>query len=84
MQAEREEGRDVVVVGHSLGGGVAKIIGMLTAAPTVSISGPGLFLTSTKYVSENLTQAELLHRLHTYTTNIRYSASIQLTMRTTV
>jgi hypothetical protein len=40
---EKRNGRDVVVVGHSLGGGVAKIIGMLTETPTVSISGAPRF-----------------------------------------
>jgi hypothetical protein len=40
---EKAKGRDVVVVGHSLGGGVAKIIGMLTETPAVSISGAAPF-----------------------------------------
>ena len=41
--------RNVVLVGHSLGGGVAKIVGAKTGIPALSLSGPGLKFTSYKY-----------------------------------
>ena len=36
---------DIVVVGHSLGGGLAKIVAAITDLPAFSMSGPGLFYT---------------------------------------
>jgi hypothetical protein len=72
VEALRAEGRNVVIVGHSLGGGAAKIVGMLTQTPCVSFSGPGLFYTSTKYADlAAVNNSVLLRRLETFAVNIR-------------
>mmetsp|Transcript_20469 Transcript_20469/g.44323 ORF Transcript_20469/g.44323 Transcript_20469/m.44323 type:complete len:720 (-) Transcript_20469:161-2320(-) len=43
QERRRRDGRDtVVLVGHSLGGGLAKIVGARLKLPAVSLSGPGI------------------------------------------
>jgi hypothetical protein len=39
----------VMITGHSLGGGLARIVGTLTEVPSVSFSPPGLALSYRKY-----------------------------------
>ena len=41
--------RRVVLVGHSLGGGLAQIAGALSGAPCASFSGPGILDTRSKF-----------------------------------
>merc|ERR1739848_466797 len=41
-ELEQQQGRRVSLAGHSLGGGLAKVVGALTKRPAVSLSGPGL------------------------------------------
>jgi lipase ATG15 len=40
---------NVIVVGHSLGGGLAKIVGVSNNVTAVSISGPGILLSRHKF-----------------------------------
>jgi hypothetical protein len=42
-------GRNVIITGHSLGGGLARIVGSLTETPSVSFNPPGLALVSNCY-----------------------------------
>jgi lipase ATG15 len=42
-------GRQVALTGHSLGGGLARIVGSLTGQPSVSFNPPGLALSHAKY-----------------------------------
>ena len=44
-----KRGRNVVITGHSLGGGLARIVASLTGLPSVSFSPPGLELSHRKY-----------------------------------
>lgn len=43
----------VVITGHSLGGGLAKIVGALTGKATVAFSPPGITLSRRKFVSKD-------------------------------
>jgi hypothetical protein len=40
---------NLILTGHSLGGGLARIVGTMTGVPSVSISPPGLALSFKKY-----------------------------------
>lgn len=44
-----QTGRKVIITGHSLGGGLARIVGALTDLPSVSFSPPGLAMSHRKY-----------------------------------
>ncbi len=46
---EGTDGHDVFITGHSLGGGLARIVGTLTGQGSVSFSPPGLGLSYRKY-----------------------------------
>lgn len=50
-----KKGRQVIITGHSLGGGLARIVGALTDQPSVSFSPPGLAMSHRKY---SITQAD--------------------------
>jgi hypothetical protein len=47
--AKKKKRKEVVMTGHSLGGGLARIAGTLTGQPSVSFSPPGLALSYRKY-----------------------------------
>jgi len=47
------QGQRVVMTGHSLGGGLARIVGALTELPSVTFSPPGLELSHRKYSMQN-------------------------------
>jgi hypothetical protein len=49
VQELASEGRLVLITGHSLGGGLARIVGALTELPSVSFSPPGLAMSHRKY-----------------------------------
>ena len=53
--------RQVIITGHSLGGGLARIVGALTSIPSVTFSPPGLELSHRKYAVLN--KDGTLHRL---------------------
>ena len=55
------DGRQVIITGHSLGGGLARIVGALTSIPSVTFSPPGLELSHRKYAVLNSDGS--LHRL---------------------
>ena len=64
----KEEGREVVIVGHSLGGGLASIVASIVEIPGVSISGPGIVnlykklrIGSKEHISENVISIFLSH-----------------------
>lgn len=44
-----QSGKKVMITGHSLGGGLARIVGALTELPSVSFSPPGLAMSHRKY-----------------------------------
>jgi hypothetical protein len=48
MELSRQ-GTRVIITGHSLGGGLARIVGALTHEPSVSFSPPGLAMSHRKY-----------------------------------
>jgi hypothetical protein len=41
-QTEGGEQRKVLLVGHSLGGGIAKVVGCKTSSPAVALASPGI------------------------------------------
>jgi len=55
ISSESADNRTVILTGHSLGGGLARIVGALTTLPSVSFAPPGIALSHRKYsvVSES-------------------------------
>jgi hypothetical protein len=58
------EAPSVVITGHSMGGGLARIVGTLTGTPSVTFSPPGLGLSYKKYslVKENGEEVKILSK----------------------
>jgi hypothetical protein len=42
LKSQNKELKNVVIVGHSLGGGLCKLLGRLLKKPAISLSGPGV------------------------------------------
>jgi lipase ATG15 len=82
LQQQQKTG-SVVLTGHSLGGGLARIVGTLTYAPSVSFSPPGLRLSYRKY-SEGPAQkrkhdgSSLLHESVTVVSEFDWITSIDV------
>jgi hypothetical protein len=56
------EGRQVTITGHSLGGGLARIVGSLAQLPSITFSPPGIAQSYRKFqVSVNTTLEYLRH-----------------------
>ena len=49
LSGDNRPNRSLIITGHSLGGGLARIVGTLTGQPSVSFSPPGLALSHRKY-----------------------------------
>jgi lipase ATG15 len=45
----RLDHNDLLIIGHSLGGGLAKIVGVTNNVTAISISGPGILLSRHKF-----------------------------------
>lgn len=48
-ELEKNKNKQIIMTGHSLGGGLARIVGTLTGHPSISFSPPGFALSYRKY-----------------------------------